>query len=91
MILVWDHRRPRRERPFVTPSVTPSVAPPNSSPPPKSEIFEQPDKPPGPKSPADTSVPKYFKDDLQQIFKVVLEAWVSTPASALAPVVSKVP
>ena len=42
---------------------------------------------------AATSVPKYSKDDLQQIFKAVLEAQapVPVPAPAPAPVVSKVP
>ena len=90
MISVRGRGRSRRERPSVAPSVTPSVAssvapsiapsiaPPDSSPPPKSEIFEQP-----PKSSANTSIPKYSEDNLQRILKAVLEA--RAPASAPAP------
>ena len=93
MISVRGRGRPRRERP----SVAPSDAPPDSSPPSESEISEQPERPPGPKPPADTSIPKYSEDDLQRIFKTVLEARapvpVSAPAPALvpAPVVSEMP
>ena len=97
MISVWGRRRPRRERLSVVfsvalsvaPSVALSVALPDSSPPLKSEISKQPDRPPRLKS--DTSVPKYFEDDLQRIFKAVLEAQAPAPAPAPAPVVSEVP
>ena len=88
MISVQGRGRPRRERP----SVAPSVAPPDSSLPPESgdELSEQPDGPPGPKSrAAATSVPKYSKDDLQRIFKAVLEARAPAPAST--PIVSEMP
>ena len=93
MISVQGRGRSRRERPSVTPFVALSVAPPDSSPPPESEISKQPKGPLGPKSPADTSTPKYSEDDLQWILKAVLEARVPAPAPALvpAPVVSEVP
>ena len=83
MILVRGRRRLCRE----CPSIAPSVAPPGSFPPLKSEISKQPDGTLGPKSPAATSVPKYSKDDLQRIFKAILEAWAPT----LAPAVSEIP
>ena len=93
MISVQGRGRPRRERPSVALSIVPSVAFPDSSPSFELEISKQPDGPLGPKSPANTSVPKYSKDNLQRIFKAVLEAWVSAPAPALAsaPVVSEMP
>ena len=86
-----------QERPFVAPfvapsialSIAPSVAPLDFFPPPKSEISEQPDQPPRPKS--DTSVLKYSKNDLQKIFKAVLEAQAPASTPALASVVSEVP
>ena len=95
MISVQGRGCPRRERSFIAPfvalSVTPSVALSvallDSSPPLKSEISKQPKEPLRPKSPADTSTPKYSENDLQRIFKAVLEA--QTPA--LAPAVSKTP
>ena len=76
MISVRGRRRPRQE--------PPSVAPPDFSPLPESEIFKQPDETAGPKSPAATSVPKYSKDDLQRIFKAVLETQAPVPASAVS-------
>ena len=104
MISVRGRGRPRRERLSVAPSVVPSVAPsvvpsvapsdalPDSSPPPESEVSEQPEGPPGPKSPAETSIPKYSEDDLQRILKTVLEARApaSAPAPFPVPVVSEV-
>ena len=86
MISVRGRGRPRRKRPsvalsvvpFVAPSVTPSVAPPDSSPPPESENSEQPKE-----SPADTSTPHYSENDLQRIFKAVLEARPPAPAPAV--------
>ena len=85
MISVQGRGRPRRERL--------SIAPPGSFPLSKSEISEQPDRTPGPKSPAAASIPKYSEDNLKRIFKAVLEARVPAPAPALvpAPVVSEVP
>ena len=84
MISVQGRGRPRRERSSITRSVAPSVAPADNSPPPKSEISKQPEGPQGPKLPADTSIPKYSKDDLQRILEAVLEA--RAPVSAPAPV-----
>ena len=96
MISVQGRRRSRRERPSVAPSVAPSVIPsvvpsiapsdalPNSSPSPESEISKQPERPLGPKPPADTSISKYFEDDLQRIFKTVLEAQAPIPVPAPA-------
>ena len=73
--------RPRWERPSIAPSVAPSIAPLDSFPPPESgdELSDQPARPSRRKplansSPAATSIPKYSKDDLQRIFKAVLEA-----------------
>ena len=83
MTSIQGRGRLRRERPsvapsvafFVAPPVASSVAPPSSSPPPESESSEQLNEPLELKSPAAaTSVPKYSEDDLQQIFKTVLEA-----------------
>ena len=77
MTSVRGRGRPRRERP--------SIAFPDSFPPPESEFSEQPDGPPGPKSPAAaTHVPKYSEDDLQRILKAVLEAQAPAPATAPA-------
>ena len=67
--------------PSIAPSVAPSIAPPDSFPPPESEISEQ-----LPKSPTNTSIPKYSKDDLQWILKAVLEAQTLVPAPAPVPV-----
>ena len=64
------------------------VAPPSFSSPSESEIFKQPNRSPRPKSlTAATNIPKYSEDDLQGIFKAVLEAQaaISTPAPAPAP------
>ena len=66
------------------------IAPSDSSLPLKSEISKQPNGSLGPKSPTDTSVPKYSEDDLQRIFKAVLKAQTPAPALVLAPIVSKV-
>ena len=104
MTSVWGRGRPRRKHS----SAAPSVAPPDSSPTLKlgDKLSEQSAGPLGTKPPvanafAATSIPKYSKDDLQQIFKTVLEAWASapTPAPALvlasapapAPIVAEVP
>ena len=84
MILVRGRRRPRQERPFVAPSVAPSVAPPDSSPPSESKTSEQPNRTPGPKSLAATSIPKYSKDDLQRILKTVLETQAPAPTPAIS-------
>ena len=87
MTSVRGRGRPRRERLSVTPH--------DSSPPPKSEFSEQPVGPSGAKPPVTvipaTNVPKYSKDDLQRIFKTVLEARAPAPTSTPAPVVSEVP
>ena len=99
MISVQGRGCPRQERSSVAPSVTPSVAPSiaslDSFPSPKSKISKQPEGPPGPKFPADTSISKYSENDLQRILKAVLEAQdlVLAPICTLvlAPVVSKVP
>ena len=40
---------------------------------------------------AATNIPTYSQDDLQQIFKAVLEIWAPAPASIPAPSVSEVP
>ena len=86
MISVRGYGRLRRERSSITLSITFS----DSSLPPKSGISEQPNRPPRPKFFADTNVPKYSKDNLQWIFKAVLEAWAPALASASAPVVFEV-
>ena len=76
-------------------SVAPSVALHNSSPPSKSEFSEQPDGPSGAKPLVivvpTIDVPKYSKDDLQRIYKTILEAQAPAPIPALAFVVSEVP
>ena len=95
MTLIQGCRRPCREHL----SVASSIATSDSSPPPKSEFFEQPIGPLGMKlliavaTIATTNILKYFEDDLQKIFKTVLEAQASVSAPALipAPAVSKMP
>ena len=91
MISTQARGRPRQKRLSVALSVAPSVASPDFSLPLKSENSEQPNGPPGPKSPAIISVPKYSEDDLQRILKVILEAWALAPAPAPASVVFEVP
>ena len=91
MISIQGCRRPHRECSSGVPSVASFVAPLDSFPPSKSEISKQPNKPLGPKSPADTSVPKYSEDHLQRIFKAVLEAWAPASTPTPAPVVFEVP
>ena len=94
MTLVRGRGRPRREYPSVAPSDAPSIAPLDSSPSPKSgdKLSNQPARPSGRKPltnpPLTTnSIPKYSEDDLQKIFKAVLEARapISAPAPVLAP------
>ena len=94
MTSVRGRGRHRRECPFVAPSGAPSIAPPDFSPLSESDdkLFDQPARPLEPKppianTPAPTSVLKYSEDDLQRIFKVVLEARapVPTPAPVSAP------
>ena len=93
--LVWGHKYPCRE----CPSVSPSVAPPDSSLPPKSgdKLSNQPARPSGTKPPvidapiAAINVSKYSKDDLQKIFKAILEARAPVFDPAPASVVSEVP
>ena len=89
MISVQGRRCLRRERPSVAPSVALSIAPLDSFLSPDSKISKQPDGPPGPKS--DISVPKYSENDLQKIFKAVLEARAPTLAPVPVLVVSEVP
>ena len=80
-------------------SVAPSIALLDFSSPSKSgdKLFDQPTGPSGTKFPvadtpvATTNVPKYSEDDLQRIFKAVLEAQALTSAPALALIISKVP
>ena len=104
MTLVWGRRRPRHERSSATPSVALSVTLPDSSPPPKSgdKLFDKPTgplgtKPPVANAPTATGVPKYSKDDLQRIFKAVLEARAPAPIPAstlvlaLAPILAPAP
>ena len=104
MTSIRGYRRPHWKRLSVTPSVTPSVAPPDSFPPLKlgDKLSDQPVRPLGRKPTVANifattiSVPKNSEDDLQQIFKAVLEAQAPIPVpaptsdSAPAPVVSKV-
>ena len=90
MTLVQGRGCPRREHL----SVTPFVALSGSFSLPKSEIFEWSNGLLGPKFPnAINNVPNYFEDDLQRIFKAVLEAQATapTPAPALAPATFKEP
>ena len=92
------------ERPFVAPSVTFFIASLDSSPPLESgdKLSDQPAKfskaKPLVNAPvAATNIPKYSKNDLQRIFKAVLEAWASVPVFTPAPapipalVISKIP
>ena len=86
----------RRERPSVTPSVTSSIALFDSSPPLKSgdELSYQlaglsKEKPLANSPPATNSIPKYSEDDLQRIFKAVLEAQALVPA--LTPILAPAP
>ena len=93
MTLVRGRRRFYRERPSATPFVAPSVAPLDSSQPPKSgdKLFNQPAGPSRTKPPVTdalivtTNVPKYSEDNLQRIFKAVLEAQAPVSAPAPAP------
>ena len=88
MTLIQGRGCPRRERLSVAPFITLL----GSFSPPKSESFKQTNRPLRLKSPAAaTSVLKSSEDDLQRIFKAVLEAQTPAFASALAPVVSKKP
>ena len=98
--LVQSRKRLCQERPFVTPSVAPSIALPDFSQLSESgdELSDQPAGPSKGKPLANSlaaanSIPKYFEDDLQQIFKAVLEAQAPAPAPTPipAPVVSEVP
>ena len=78
MISVRGRGHPRWE--------SPSIIPPDSSPPPESKFFKQLARPLRPKFvTATTDIPKYSKDELQRIFKAVLEAQVLVPAPAPAP------
>ena len=59
---------------------------------PKSKFFKQPARPLRPKSSAtDTDVPKYSKDNLQQILKTVLEAQAPASVPVLACATSEKP
>ena len=88
MISIQSCSCPRRKRL----SVASSVAFPSSSSPSKSESFKQSNRALGLKSPAAaTNVPKYSKNDLQRIFKAVLEARTLALTFAPAPIISKVP
>ena len=99
MTSIRSRRCPRRERPFIAPSVALFVTLLDSSPPPKSgdEFSDQSAGPSGTKLPVadapvtSTNVPKYSEDDVQRMFKAVLEAPAPTSAPVPAPVVSKVP
>ena len=62
------------------------IVPPDSSPSPKSKFSEQPARPQELKSlTATIDVFKYSEDNLQQIFKTVLEVHALAPALAPAP------
>ena len=75
MTSVQSRGCPRQERLFVTPL--------DSYLPPESEFSKQPNGPLGLKSPAAaTNILKYSENDLQQIFKTVLEARIPVPAPA---------
>ena len=103
MTSVRGRGRIRWERSSIAPSVSPSVAPPDSSLPPESgdKLSDQlagpsVTKPLVANAPAaDTSIPKYSKDDLQRILKAVLEARAPAPTPAPTPapasIVSKAP
>ena len=92
MTSVWGHGRPRRERLSIAPSIAPSIALPSSSPSPESgdELSDEParlseEKPLANSPPTVISIPKYSEDDLQRIFKALLEARALAPAPALVP------
>ena len=75
MTLVQGRGYPCWECFFVASFVAPFVTPPDFSLPSESESSKQLNGPLRPKSSATaTSVSKYSKDDLQQIFKAVLKA-----------------
>ena len=85
---VWGRGCPCREHS----SIAPSAALPNSFPPPESgdELSDQSAgpsrvKPPVVNALAATSAPKYSEDDLQRIFKIVLEAQAPVPAPTPVP------
>ena len=98
MTSIWGCGCFRREHPFLTSSFIPSIASFASSPPLKlgDKLSDQPAKSSGIKSLTNalataTCVFKYSENDLQRIFKAVLEAQAPAPtlaltlASALAP------
>ena len=102
MTSVQGHKRSCWERPSVAPFVAPFIAFPDSFPSSKSDdklsnqlarLLET--KPLVNAFAAAINVPKYSEDDMQWIFKTVLEAWAPIPAPVpapiSAPVVSKVP
>ena len=98
MTSVRGRRRLRRERLSVAPSIAPSIVPPDSFPPLESDdkLDDQPTgflepKPPVNNAPAATSILKYSEDDLQRIFKAVLEAKALVPAPAPIPAPALVP
>ena len=84
--------RGRRRLHFERSSAAPIVAPLDFSPPPESgdKLSNQPAGPLATKRPianvlaAAINIPKFSKDDLQQILKTILEARVPTPAPVLA-------
>ena len=97
MTSVRDCRRPHQERPLVSTSVASYIAPLDSFPPPESgdKLFDQLAGLLGPKPLADapaaaTHIAKYSEEDLQRILKTVLKARALAPASAPAPIVTKV-
>ena len=68
------------------------IAPPDFFLPPKSEVSKQLNRPLGSKSSAiATNISKYSKDDLQQIFKTVLEAQTPAPTPTPALTASEEP
>ena len=99
MTSVQGRRRPRRERPSVTPSIAPSISPPDSFLPSESgdKLSNQPAEPSRTKplianaSTTATSITQYSENDLQRIFKAVLEVQAPVFAFAPAPVISEAP
>ena len=98
MTSVWGRGRPRRKRPSVALYIAFSIAPPDSFPPSESgdELSNQSARLSGLKlpvanAPAATSVLKYSEDDLQRIFKAVLEARAPVPAPVSAPAPTPAP
>ena len=97
MTSVWSRGRLRQECLSVTLSVVPSVAPLDSSPPLESsdKLSEQPARVSRTKSPVvdapvtAINISKYSKNDLQRIFKTILEA--QAPASTLVPAPTPAP